>query len=117
MAPMKVDRLYHANALLLPDGRVMTAGSNPERRINELRIELYRPPYLYRGSRPGISKFPTSITYGQEFKIETSDNADHVNTIALIRPSVTTHCVNTEQRYLDLSSALGTIIFFLLKLR
>src|SRR5262249_54591448 len=26
MAPMKVDRLYHANAILLPDGRVMTAG-------------------------------------------------------------------------------------------
>jgi hypothetical protein len=25
MAPMQVDRLYHANALLLPDGRVMTA--------------------------------------------------------------------------------------------
>lgn len=31
MADMKVDRLYHSNAILLPDGRVMTAGSNPER--------------------------------------------------------------------------------------
>jgi hypothetical protein len=102
MASMKLDRLYHANALLLPDGRVMTAGSNPERRINELRIELYRPPYLFRGSRPEISKSPNSITYGQEFEIQTNDNANHINAIALIRPSVTTHCVNTEQRYVGL---------------
>jgi hypothetical protein len=101
MAHMKVERLYHANALLLPDGRVMTAGSNPERRMNELRIELFCPPYLFRGSRPVISKYPSSISYGQEFEMQTND-ANHIQAVALMRPSVTTHCVNTEQRYVGL---------------
>ena len=79
----------------------MTAGSNPERRMNELRIEIFRPPYLFRGSRPVISKYPSSISYGNEFEVET-DDANHISAVALIRPSVTTHCVNTEQRYIGL---------------
>jgi hypothetical protein len=101
MASMQVDRLYHAGALLLPDGRVMTAGSNPERRMNELRIEIFRPPYLFRGSRPVISKYPPNVSYGKEFEVET-DDASHINAVALMHPSVTTHCVNTEQRYIGL---------------
>ena len=101
MAPMQVDRLYHANALLLPDGRVMTAGSNPDRRINELRIELYDPPYLFRGERPKISKYPSEISYGRAFEIETPD-ANNIKEVVLLRPSVTTHCVNTEQRLVSL---------------
>ena len=101
MAHMKVDRLYHSNALLLPDGRVMTAGSNPERRVNELRIELFCPPYLFRGERPKISTYPSNIFYGQEFEIETNDAKD-IKAVALMHPSATTHCVDTEQRYVGL---------------
>jgi hypothetical protein len=101
MASMKVDRLYHANAILLPDGRVMASGSNPDRRMNELRIEIYRPPYLFKGKRPTISKIPKTILYGNEFEIETTDTGD-IKSVALMRPSVTTHCVNTEQRYVGL---------------
>ena len=47
-------------------------------------------------------EIPSSLTYGREFEIETNGNANHINAIALIRPSVTTHCVNTEQRYVGL---------------
>ena len=114
MAPMEVDRLYHANALLLPDGRVMTAGSNPDRRMNELRIELFRPPYLFRGKRPMISKYPKRISYNQGFEIETND-ANHIKAVALIRQSVTTHCVNTEQRYIELEHTQQIRIRFLSK--
>ena len=101
MAHMKIDRLYHANAILLPDGRVMTAGGNPERRVNELRIELFLPPYLFRGERPEISRYPGNIFYGKEFEIETNDAQD-IKAVALMRPSITTHCVDTEQRYVGL---------------
>ena len=101
MADMKVDRLYHSNALLLPDGRVMTAGSNPQRTLNELRIEIFRPPYLYKGDRPIIRKYPKNISYGKTFELECHQSQDIID-IALIRPTVTTHCVNTEQRYVGL---------------
>ena len=75
IADMKVDRLYHSNALLLPDGRVMTAGSNPERGKNELRIEIFNPPYLFRGERPKINNVSAdNITYGSSFEIETNNN-------------------------------------------
>jgi hypothetical protein len=79
----------------------MTAGSNPERRANELRIELFHPPYLFRGERPKISNFPTTIFYGQEFEIKT-EFASYIDAVALMRPSVTTHCVDTDQRYVGL---------------
>ena len=101
MADMKVDRLYHSNALLLPDGRVMTAGSNPQRTINELRIEMFRPPYLYKGDRPQITRYPENVSYGKTFELE-SPQAEHIIDVALIRSTVTTHCVNTEQRYIGL---------------
>ncbi len=100
-APMKLDRLYHSNALLLPDGRVMTCGSNPARRVNELRIEIFDPPYLFKGERPVIEKAPERISYGQSFKISVLHGRD-TEAVTLIRLTATTHCVNTEQRYVGL---------------
>jgi Domain of unknown function (DUF1929) len=101
VAKMQVDRLYHSNALLLPDGRVMTAGSNPRRGINELRIELFCPSYLFHGNRPMIKKCPDTVRYGTNFEVETVEAGD-IKSVALIRPSATTHCVNPEQRYVGL---------------
>lgn len=101
MADMIVDRLYHSNALLLPDGRVVTAGSNPHRTVNELRIEIFRPRYLYSNHRPRITGFKEKIKYGEAFEIESPDTGN-IGAVALIRPSVTTHCVNSEQRYVGL---------------
>ena len=97
LASMSVDRLYHANALLLPDGRVMTVGSNPKRRCNELRIEMFYPPYLFKGERPIVSKSPDELNYGQTFEIQIQNNSN-ISSILLIRPTNTTHCLNPEQR-------------------
>jgi hypothetical protein len=46
---MSVPRLYHATAILLPDGRVLTAGTdemwNPDPfHEAELRLEIFSPP-------------------------------------------------------------------------
>lgn len=101
MAPMALDRLYHANALLLPDGRVMVAGSNPSRRVDELRIEIYSPPYLFKGPRPEIEAAPSKTGYGERFEVRTPD-AELIDQVGLIRLSSTTHCVNTDQRYVGL---------------
>jgi hypothetical protein len=101
MADMTVDRLYHSNALLLPDGRVMTAGSNPQRTQNELRIEIFKPPYLFRGKRPVITKNDVGSKYGGKIEIEI-DASEDIEEICIIRPTSTTHCVNPEQRYVGL---------------
>lgn len=46
-----VPRLYHSEATLLHDGRVMVTGSDPQDDINpqEYRVEVYVPPYLTDG--------------------------------------------------------------------
>jgi hypothetical protein len=96
-----VPRLYHSVALLLPDGRVITAGSNPHRRDDELRLELYHPPYLFRGPRPFIESAPSAVTYGEAFDIHTPQ-ADEIRWAQLIRPMAVTHSCDTDQRLVDL---------------
>lgn len=104
LAPMQVDRLYHSNAILLLDASVMTCGSNPMRRCNELRVEIFKPPYLFRGGRPVISGSPKEVDYGQTFDISLEvPPADEIGAVALIKPSSTTHCLNPEQRYVGLT--------------
>lgn len=100
LASMSVDRLYHSGALLLPDGRVMTAGSNPKRRVDELRIETYRPPYLFSEPRPSIEDVPDSVTYGDSLEIDSLESPE-IEEVVLIRQSSTTHCLNTDQRLVE----------------
>ena len=96
-----VSRLYHSIALLLPDGRVITAGSNPDRGDDELRLELYHPPYLFRGPRPFIQATPHEWAYGTEVAIHTPQAAD-IKWAHLVRPMAVTHSDDTCQRLVDL---------------
>ncbi|HLB90371.1 MAG TPA: LodA/GoxA family CTQ-dependent oxidase [Terriglobales bacterium] len=100
-ATATVPRLYHSVALLLPDGRVITAGSNPHRRDDELRLELYHPPYLFKGARPFIETAPAEVRYGRTIEIHTPQ-ANQIQWVQLIRPMATTHSCDTEQRLVDL---------------
>lgn len=100
-ATATVPRVYHSVALLLPDARVITAGSNPGRKDDELRLELYHPPYLFKGPRPFIESAPTEVRYGRTIEIHTPQ-ADQIKWVQLIRPMATTHSCDTEQRLVDL---------------
>jgi hypothetical protein len=93
-----VPRVYHSNAVLLPDGRVATMGGNPTPGTNELRLEIYSPSYMSR-KRPVIDSAPTNITYGSSFNITTKSN---IKWVSLIRPSAATHTMDTDQRLVDL---------------
>jgi hypothetical protein len=104
LASMQVDRLYHSGALLLPDGRVMLSGSNPQRRVDELRIETYRPPYLFQGPRPTVEEAPDSVTYGETFAVQSPDAAD-VDEVVLVQQASATHCLTTDQRLVELPIA------------
>jgi hypothetical protein len=101
-ATATVPRFYHSVALLLPDGRVATAGSNPSRGDDELRIELFHPPYLFRGARPFIEHAPDHMRHGHGYAIRTPQ-ARQTMWVQLMRPMATTHSCDTEQRLVDIS--------------
>jgi hypothetical protein len=101
-AKARVPRLYHSVALLTPDGKVITAGSNPHRGDEELRIEVYSPPYLFGGPRPELTLAVEHAHYGAVIGATTDAE---LREVSLVRPSATTHASNTEQRLLDLPCA------------
>ncbi len=95
MAALPTIRGYHSVALLLPSGQVMMAG------WNNTTIEVYTPPYLYKGARPVISSAPTLVHHGQSFAIESPDAASIVK-VVLVRPMAVTHQTDTEQKILEM---------------
>ncbi|KAG9125192.1 hypothetical protein FRC07_008614 [Ceratobasidium sp. 392] len=71
-------RLYHSVATLLPDGRVMIAGSNPNADVEtrkyktEYQVEYISPPYMTQ-SRPTYSNLPATWNYGQQITLSVSN--------------------------------------------
>ena len=99
MASMTLFRGYHSTAVLLPDGRVLSAGGQPGpgASIGNASAEIYSPPYLFHGSRPTITSAPTSVGYGQSFFVGTPD-ATSISKVTLIALSSVTHGFNMGQR-------------------
>lgn len=94
-------RAYHSTAILLPDGRVVSAGDDgnppptPEGPLDT--AEVYEPPYLFKGPRPEITSAPDEVGYGQTFKIGSPDT--DLSRAVLIAPGATTHATDMHQRY------------------
>jgi hypothetical protein len=100
-------RGYHSTAVLLPDGRVISAGSDSGTSLGTT-YEFYSPPYLFNGPRPAITSSPGSVTYGQQFTIMTPDAAG-IGKVALIRPAATTHAAHMDDhRYVTLKFTAGS---------
>ena len=108
LAPQLGSRMYHSTALLLPDGRVLSAGQD----YGDLATfgEVFSPPYLFKGPRPTIASMPRRVRYGDRFQIATPDAAD-IRRVSLVRPGSVTHAVDFEQRYVRLrfSAAAGRL--------
>lgn len=105
LASNAVNRTYHATSLLLPDGRVLHAGSGDNLQPDgspspdERNGELFSPPYLFRGARPVISSAPTSASYGTGFTIGTPNPAA-ITRVSLIALGSTTHAFDMGQRFM-----------------
>ena len=114
-----IARLYHSSAILLPDGSVLIAGSNPNAAYNntniyptEYRAERFYPLY-FGASRPKPSGIPSTLTYGGTPFDVTLDKSSYTGdsnaaaantTVMLIRPGWTTHGMNMGQRSLQLNN-------------
>ncbi|KAG8740885.1 hypothetical protein FRC10_003800 [Ceratobasidium sp. 414] len=132
--PSSIPRLYHSTALLLPDGSVLVAGSNPNVDVNLTTVfpttyaaERFYPPYFANiSSRPVPSGMPDTLSYGgAPFVISLPagsyagdpNGAAASTRIVLIRPGFTTHAMNMGQRILQLNSTFqvapdGTITLY-----
>jgi Domain of unknown function (DUF1929) len=109
LASPTVGRDYHSEALLLPDGRIITLGGNPlfadkadtaPARF-EQRIEIFTPPYLYHGPRPRIADGPRQVAHGQTALYSTPDSRS-IASARLVRPSAVTHVTDIQQRSIAL---------------
>jgi len=106
MARMQVPRMYHSNALLLPDGRVVSAGGGRPAATgttDQPNAQIYSPPYLFNtdgslATRPAISSVRTELNYGQSFSISTPDAAN-VTAVTLVRLGSFTHSFDQNQRF------------------
>jgi hypothetical protein len=115
LARMTHYRLYHSTALLLPDGRVLSAGSGQPAAAgldDDYTAEIYYPPYLFNpdgtlATRPTITSVPTQVAYGQQFTVGTP-NASAANKVTWIRLGSVTHAFNEDQRMNFLSFSVSS---------
>lgn len=102
ISPDPVGRNYHSSSILLPNGKVAILGSNPADNSFELRISVYSPPYLFKGTRPTVTSAPTQAKYGQNIALGVTGN---VTSASLIAPMSATHQTDTNARLVDLPLA------------
>jgi hypothetical protein len=89
-----IPRMYHSEATLLPDGRVLISGSDPETPglPEELRIEVYIPPYLNQGLiQPTVMVPNTDWAYGGEYEINVHLFQGSAIRISLLAATSSTH--------------------------
>jgi galactose oxidase len=108
MATEAAPRVYHSVALLMPDGRVFSAGGGlcgPTCTTNHFDGQIFTPPYLLTAdgkpaSRPAITSAPATASNGSQIAVQT-DRA--VTAFSIVRMGTATHSVDTDQRRIALT--------------
>ncbi|XP_024968767.1 aldehyde oxidase GLOX-like [Cynara cardunculus var. scolymus] len=115
LKPATIARMYHSTSALLPDTKILVAGSNPHQFYTfnvefptELRVEKFSPHYLdptIDGQRPIIDEQGTDkvLKYGKPFKIAATLQSEAPLVLGEIKvtmlyPPFTTHGFSQNQR-------------------
>lgn len=103
VASISVPRNYHSVALLLPDGRVWSAGGGLGGGDHR-DAQLYSPPCFFTNTgtlatRPVLNTAPAKVGPGTAFSVTGTSG---LVKFSFIRMAALTHSVNTDQRYLSL---------------
>lgn len=113
VAANAISRGYHSTSVLLPDARVLHAGSGDALQPDgtpapdQPNAEYYSPPYLFRGTRPTISSGPTQVSYGQSFTIGTP-TAAAIAKVSFVALGSATHAFDSNQRFMWLDFSVGS---------
>ena len=96
-------RNYHSSSLLLPDGRILTAGGDV------WNAEIFYPPYLFTkdinnktvlAKRPKIMNLEKKIKRGEKVQIEVNGE---ISKVSLISTGSTTHAQGSESKFRNLN--------------
>ncbi|KAK8559091.1 hypothetical protein V6N13_098684 [Hibiscus sabdariffa] len=117
MNPSNIPRLYHSSFAVLPDSKILIAGSNanPGYMDNvlfptELRVEKFSPHYL----DPNLAQFRQEIVveqsdnqvkFGQKFKVQIGEGSAIEQAklqVTIYSPPFTTHGISMNQRLIQL---------------
>lgn len=108
-ASAALPRLYHSNAILLPDGSVLTGGGGLPGPLLNNNAEIFYPPYLYRtdgsgraADRPKINTTPVAAGWGQSLRVRLRSNLP-IAQVTLVGSGQATHAFNVGQRFQTLS--------------
>ncbi|PRQ46649.1 putative galactose oxidase [Rosa chinensis] len=121
MAPTTIARMYHSTSAVLPNGKILVAGSNTNpgydfkaKYPTEVRVETFTPPYMDKAldiHRPEINAQASDnkLKYGAPFGVQFKLNEQDKPTKADIKVTVyavpfTTHGYSMNQRLVVLAN-------------
>ncbi|KAJ4337389.1 hypothetical protein N0V87_004712 [Didymella glomerata] len=106
-----IPRMYHSEAVLMDDGRVLVTGSDPQDdRVDangvqlhpqEYRYEVYIPPYLASGAaRPAFTLQNNDWTNGAEYQFTVTAGSANIR-VSLLGSEASTHGNSMGARILE----------------
>jgi hypothetical protein len=95
MANTTIARMYHSEAVVMDDGRVLVSGSDPQdngKHPQEYRLEVFLPPYLLSGATQPTFDLPQKDwTWETDYAFTITSSSDGEIQVSLLGSESSTH--------------------------